>query len=229
MTLTFNRRKIILTLAVFAFILVLIHSIVLAIYFYVGNPDEFDFVRLIDLDYEGNIPTLFSSLLFLTNGVLLYCLYQATKQAEMPGAGYWLGLALVFTFLGFDEGSRLHEEIGDLFENVVLSEGYLYFPWVIPYSIAFIVAVAIYFRFYLTLERELQVRLFVCAAVFLSGALGVEIISAREADIAGTSSLSYSVLYTIEESLEMAGLILLVDTLLRQFGKHHSEVKVKFS
>lgn len=228
MTLTFNRRKIVLTLAVFAFVLVLIHSIVLAIYFYIDNPDEFDFVRLIDLDYEGNIPTLFSSLLFLANGALLYLLCQATKQSERPGAAYWLGLALVFTFLGFDEGSRLHEEIGDLFENVVLSEGFLYFPWVIPYSIAFLVAIAIYFRFYLTLDRDLQVRLFLCAAVFLSGALGVEIISAREADLAGTSSLTYSVLYTIEESLEMAGLILLVDTLLREMSKHYSAAQLNF-
>ena len=42
--------------------------------------------------------------------------------------------------------------------------------------------------------------------LFVGGAVGVEIISAREADIHGSESVYYSVLYTIEELFEMIGI-----------------------
>ena len=224
MNISLNHSKIVLYLSTIAAGLVLIHSAVLAVYFYIGDPEVFDFVRLIDLDYEGNIPTLFSSLLFLFNGVLLWLVYSGVTQSGQRFPRYWLGLALIFIFLGFDEGSRLHEEIGDLLENFVQAEGLLYFPWVIAYSVAFLIAILFYFRFYLSLDRPLQLRLFFCATVFLSGALGVEILSAQQADSFGTSSLSYSILYTIEETLEMAGLILLTDTLLRKLRQDHGSL-----
>ncbi|NND80879.1 MAG: hypothetical protein HKN50_00480 [Gammaproteobacteria bacterium] len=235
--LTLQRRRVTFTLAFCAGLLVLIHSIVLTAYYLINNPDVFDFVRLIDLDYEGNIPTLFSALLFFFNGLLLYLMYQASAQSSAKsnaaggssGSGYWLGLALIFCYLGVDEGTRLHEEIGDIFENIVVADGLLYFPWVVPYSAALLIAVLIYFKFYLGLERSLQVRLFVSAVVFLSGAVGVEMLSAQEASVAGTSSLTYSVLYTIEESLEMAGLIILSDTLLGVLaGRKGSELSLRF-
>ncbi len=219
MTVNINRQTLVRALTLGAVLLIALHSIVLVIYFQIGDPTRFDFIRLIDLDYEGNIPTLFSSLLFLLNGGLFYLAFTDTRQAGRKFASYWLGLAIIFIFLGFDEGTRLHEEIGDLFENIVVAEGLLYFPWVIPYSIAFVLLTILYLRFYLSLSRDLQIRLALCAVVFLSGAIGVEIFSAREAETAGTSSISYSILYTIEESLEMAGLILLVDTLLRRLAR----------
>lgn len=227
MTITLNPNKLVLALSLCALVLVSVHSIVLGIYFYINDSDVFDFVRLIDLDYEGNLPTLFSSLIFLLNGLLLYVIYQSARQSKQLFAYYWLGLAVVFTFLGVDEGTRLHEEIGDLMEHVVEAKGLLYFPWVIPYSIAFLVAMVIYFRFYLSLERKLQIRLFLCAVIFLSGAVGLEILSAREADISGTSSLTYSILYTIEESMEMAGLILLIDTLIRKIQRESGAITIK--
>lgn len=226
MTILINRRIITITLASIAFLLVLIHSIVLGIYFYINDPDVFDFVRLVDLDYEGNLPTIFSVLLFLLSGVLLYLIYLHNRAEHQAFRKYWLGLALIFVFLGFDEGTRLHEEIGDLFEHVVEAEGWLYFPWVIPYTTLFVIASAIYFRFYLTLDRWLQIRLFLCAVIFLGGAVGVELFSAREADEHGTSTLVYSILYTIEESMEMAGLILLINTLLLKLNRDSVDISV---
>lgn len=226
MEINLNPRKIVAWVSAFAICIVLVHCVVLFLYFKIDDPNEFDFIRLIDLDYEGNIPTLFSALLFLVNGVLLYLVAVSARKTNLGYAKYWLGLAFIFVFLGFDEGTRLHEEIGDLIENFVDAEGWLYFPWVIPYSIAFVIAVALYFKFYLTLDRQLQIRLFLCAFVFLLGAIGVELLSAREADLEGTSSLTYSVLYTIEESLEMGGLLLLLDTLLKKLSNDHKAIKV---
>lgn len=227
MLLSLSRRKIVTTLIACAAVLVLIHSVVLAIYFYVGDEDVFDFVRLVDLDYEGNLPTLFSVLLFELNSVLLYLVYRFARDQNQTNGAYWLGLAIIFLYLGIDEGSRLHEELGDFTENFIDAEGFLYFPWVVPYAIAMLVATAVYFKFFLSLERPLQIRLFLCAVLFLSGAVGIEMFSAREADISGTSSLAYSVLYTIEESLEMAGLILFIDTLLLKLKDFSEKITIQ--
>ena len=227
MNITLNHKNIIVVLSICALILIVIHTIILGIYFYIDDPDIFDFVRLFDLDYEGNIPTLFSAILFFLNGVLFYLIYASTKQANKPYSAYWMGLALIFVFMGFDEGSRLHEEIGDLVETFIEAKGLLYFPWVIPYSVAFLITTIIYLRFYLTLDNTMKIRLFLCAFIFLSGAMGLEIISAQVAEDTGTSSLSYSILYTIEETLEIAGLILLVDTLLGHIGRERKSILIK--
>jgi len=227
MNIHWNPRKLTQALIIIASLIVIVHSIVLGIYFYIDDPDEFDFVRLIDLDYEGNIPTLFSALLFIINGCLLLLVSKLVKQKGQKYSNYWFGLAIIFVFLGFDGGSRLHEEIGDLFEHIVDAQGWLYFPWVIPYVTLLLIALAVYFKFYLTLDRWLQIRLFLCAAIFVGGAVGVELFSAREADENGTSSLLYSVLYTIEESMEMAGLILLINTLLIRLRQDTREITVK--
>ena len=227
MNITLNKKKFVFVLTVCAFLLILIHSIILGIYFYIDDPDTFDFIRLFDLDYEGNIPTLFSAVLFFINGLFFYLIYSSTKQENNPYQSYWLGLALIFIFMGFDEGTRLHEEIGDLVETIVEAKGLLYFPWVIPYSIAFLIASVIYFRFYLTLNKNLKFRLFFCALIFLSGAMGLEIISAQEAETNGTSSLRYSILYTIEETLEIVGLILLIDTLVGHLSRERKSILIK--
>ena len=58
--------------------------------------------------------------------------------------------------------------------------------------------------------------LFICAGViFITGAVGIEIISAQEADLHGTESVLYSVLYTIEELCEMLGIVIFCYALLR--------------
>ena len=166
------------------------------------------------MGYEGNLPTLFSSLMFMLNGLLFYLIYANSKQNNGIDTKYWLGLCLVFLFLGVDEGTKIHKNIGDFTENFVEAEGFLYYPWVLSYVSLFLLAVFYYFRFYLRLDEKLQLRLALSAIVFLSGAVGLEIISAEEAYANDTDTIKYSVLYTTEEILELTGLLLLVDGLL---------------
>jgi len=55
-----------------AAVLIAIHIVILGIYYYVGDPDKFDFVRMFDLDMEQNIPTLFSSALMLNSAFYIF-------------------------------------------------------------------------------------------------------------------------------------------------------------
>ena len=228
MELKVNHHKLMFWLCSIALLLVLVHCAWLTAYFIIDDTKVLDFSRLIDLDYEGNIPTLYSSMLFMFNSILLFLLAKFWNDQSLKGAGYWMGLACIFLFLGVDEGTRLHEEIGDIFESYVDAEGALFFPWVIPYVTVLAILVLFYFKFYLSLERGLQIRLFIAATLFIGGAVGVEMLSAQQADLHGTSSLSYSILYTIEESLEFAGLLFLSHTLLKYLANNRRIVQISF-
>ena len=210
MTFNINIQKIIRGLLLAVLVLSVMHIGVLIAYFIIDDPDTFDFVRLVDFDYEANIPTLFSSLiLFAASG--LFLVLAALSITQMPrDRKFWVGLAVVFLFLGVDEGAKIHEKIGDWVEQFVNAEGYIYYPWVLPYVTVFLLLVAAYFKFYLRLPRHMQIGMFIAATMFLSGAVVLDMLGGNEADANGTSTIYYSVLYTIEEILEMTGVIVLI-------------------
>jgi hypothetical protein len=76
----------------------------------------------------------------------------------------------------------------------LLLDGFLYFPWVIPYSIALLILGVFYFRFFIQLPTSLRFGCGVFALIFLVGAVGFDGFGAREASLNGTSTVLYSVL-----------------------------------
>ena len=206
---SFYSKKIIKFLSIFALLLIFINILMLFIYFYINNPQKFNFIQLIDLDMEQNIPTLFSSLLFSFNSFLFYLLSKVKNKSN-----YWYGLSLIFLFLAFDESAKIHEYIGDFTENYVDASGFLYYPWFISYSILLIILSIIYANFFLQMNKKILYSFILCAFMFCTGAIGFDILGGYEADLNGNDTIKYCILYTIEESLEMFGLIYLSSILL---------------
>jgi cytochrome bd-type quinol oxidase subunit 2 len=214
MNIKINIQQIIKRLSLFAIVLIIIHIGILIVYFYINNPDKFDYVRMFDLDMEGNIPTLFSSALMLISGFLFYLLSRAPKEQQKGHRLYWLGLSFVFIFLAFDESTKIHETLGDYTEHFIDASGYLHYPWVISYSILVLILGLFYIRFFWQMESRLFWSFMGSAAMFLSGALGFELLGAQESSIHSADTILYCVYYTIEESLEMFGVIYLIYILL---------------
>lgn len=206
--------------------LALIHIGILVQYYRVGDPDVFDFVPLFDLDCEGNIPSLFSCYLFLANVVALLVHWGHARAQRSPDALRWLGLALVFFFLSLDEGAKLHEQVGDMMGSVVQTEGFLNWPWFIPYLAGFAVLVVLYLPFYRRLPRVTRRAFFVAAAVFITGAAGLDILGGREAHLYDTTTMTYSALYTAEEVMEMVGLVLFLKALLFALKRERVELSL---
>jgi len=219
-SLSLDSRSVASVLCSITALLTLIHIVILCIYYWIDDEEQFDFVRLIDMDYEGNIPTLFSSVLFFISALLFWMLgkwegKQKQITSSQPSNGRaWFGLAAVFVFLGVDEGTKIHEYVGDFMERFVEAEGFLYFPWIVPYVAVFIVLVILYLPFFLRLSAETKKGLVISAILFLTGAVVFDSVGGWEADRNSTSTILYSVLYTIEEVLEMLGLIMLIKTLM---------------
>lgn len=227
MQILLHPSKIIKFLSVVAMALIFIHINILVIYFLVGDPDKFDFIRMFDLDMERNIPTLFSSAILLISGFLFYLLSLSAKMKEKKDRKYWLGLSFVFTFLAFDESAKIHEKLGDYTENFVEATGYLHYPWVISYSILIVVLGLLYMRFFWKMESKVFWAFMASAAIFLSGAIGFELLGANESSIHSTDTVLYSIYYTIEESLEMFGVIYLIHILLNLLEGKTVEVNSK--
>jgi len=224
MKIILNSIHIIKGLTYTAILLIMIHIIILGIYFYIGDSEKFDFVRMFDLDMERNIPTLFSSALMFISAFLFYLLSMAPKEQKQRNSSFWLGLSFIFIFLAFDESATIHENLGDYTENFVEASGYFYYPWVISYSILVLILAVFYIRFFWRMPSKVFWSFMGAAWIFLSGAIGFELLGAKESSLHGTDTLVYCIYYTIEESLEMFGIIYLIWILLGLVSEKEIEI-----
>ena len=139
---------------------------------------------------------------------------------------YWLGLTILFLFLAIDEGAAIHEAVGSYFERYINAEGFLYFMWVVPYGIATVVLGLVYSKFVWELPKDIRAHFVMAGVIFLTGVLGVEMLGAREADLHGTETVVYCLLYSLEEVLEMLGIILFIYALLSHLAQETGRLSV---
>lgn len=195
-----------------AAVLITAHLVMLIIYFQVDDYEEFDFIHLIDLDAEANLPTLFSV------GILLFAalLAQLSAVAQEELGFYWRLLSALLLFMAIDEAVSLHEEfVGPWTDQLVESRGgeatgYFYYAWVIPYGLAVIGFGLVFVRFLLRLPRNTAVGLALSGVIFVTGAIGLEMCAGMEVSLHDdANSLYYRLLSTLEETLEILSIILL--------------------
>lgn len=174
--------------------------------------------RLVDLNGEANLSSWFSTMLWATAAVLAWRIGLREQAAGARCGGMWFGLALLFGFLSADEAAQIHEVMGGFLSGRIEGEGAFSYVWVY-YGLGFVAAAALVFgRFWLGLPPGLRFRLAVAAVVFLSGAIGVEMIEAAvEAPGSDVFPLgaTWPQAVALEEGLEMLGAILLVAALAR--------------
>ena len=128
---------------------------------------------------------------------------------------HWAGLVVIFLVLAYDEASSLHERLVPIIRQVVEAKGFLYFGWIIPGAIFALVIGLVYLRFVLALPRATAVLTILGGALYVTGTLGVEAISGAYASAHHTDTAGYLLITTVEESLDMLGLITFGYGLLR--------------
>jgi len=202
-----------------AAVLAVINGVLLFFYFYLGDDELFGLIDFFDFDIEGNIPTLYSAVSVLFCSAILALITRVQWHKPDGKRFYWLGLAILFLLLGLDEGTAIHEEIGTFLERYMEAEGALYFLWVVPYGIGTVVIGLAYLKFVWELPKDTRLRFIMAGVIFLTGALGVEMLGAKEADLNGYTSVTYCLLYSLEEMLEMLGIILFIYALLSHLAR----------
>jgi hypothetical protein len=180
-----------------------------------GYEAAYGLIPLFFVGEERNVPTYYSSLLLLSAAVLLGVIGLMRRRLRLPYSRHWTALALIFLLLSLDEVAGLHEMMIRPMREALDVGGFLYFAWVIPGGVLVLAIGSIYLRFFLALAPQFQ-RLFGAAALlYVGGALGVEMLGGRHADLYGLENLSYRMYQTVEESFEMFGMVLFIHALLR--------------
>lgn len=161
--------------------------------------------RLFDADREGNVPTWFSAVLLV--GIALLSLGASTllRDRGAPLRWYWLGLAVVFTYLSLDELAGVHEELIPRLSLVVEARGALTYPWTIVAAPLVAVFALVYARFLWKLPLRTAGLLLLAGAVYVGGALGLEAGGGLIVDEDGEITLPYVLVTSAEEFLEMIG------------------------
>ena len=172
-----------------------------------------DLVGLFSLSYEGNLPTWYSSALLLACAVTLAPIAAAAPPGQ---ARYWSLLSAVFGYLSIDEAVGLHEQLNE----VVHLGGPFYFGWIIPAGAAVLLLGAAYLGFLRALPAGTRHRFLVAGALYVGGALLMEIPLGLWTEARGDGGLGYALIDFAEESLEMTGATLFLLALLRHAARH---------
>lgn len=133
-------------------------------------------IKWFDFNLEDNVPTWFSVIILAFAAILLFIIYAHKKKNNIKGAHYWLVLGCIFVFLSCDESVQVHEEVARLLRPSVKNDmgGFLYWAWVIPYSL-FALATAVYFfKFVMSLPKQVRNLFFLSGFIYVFGALILE-------------------------------------------------------
>lgn len=173
-------------------------------------------IPLFYVDDEANVPTWYSSMTLLLAAALLLAIAVTVRDRRDPAWRHWAALAAVFAALSLDEVAQIHELlIAPLRGKIGVDDGWLYYPWVIPGAIFALVVAASFARFLLRLPPTTRMLFIVAGAVYLAGALAVETVTARLDFEYGPADPAYVIGATIEETLEMAGIVVFLHALVR--------------
>ncbi|SHF76143.1 hypothetical protein SAMN04487965_2636 [Microbulbifer donghaiensis] len=220
-------KKIFIFLLLVILFLTLGHAAGLYSRYALGHPSVYGLVPMFEFGGEGNFVAAYSASALLFASLLLAAISWA-HRANGEKFTAWLMLSLIFLFLSIDEYAALHEHLVDPVREVVATTGYLYYAWVIPYSLALLVFVASYARFLLRLPRETALLFVVSGTVFVSGAVGFELLGGNEHYVNGLGG-RLSALVFVEELLEMLGIALFNFALLRYIVRTFGEVVMTLS
>jgi hypothetical protein len=182
-------------------------------------------VALFNMDSEVSIPTWYAQTLLFVASCLFFVIALSAKHSTR----YWYALSAIFIFVSIDEGASVHELLMDPVRNILnITSGPLYYSWFIVYLGLFLILVALFFRFFLTLPLRLKKLMVLSALIFLSGAVGLEIVGGMIASSPNMSNSLYAIVTTIEETLELLGASVLVYALLDYLKSFKSRFELKF-
>lgn len=189
-----------------------------------------DVERVVSVGREKSIPTWYASITLFFCAVLLALITFHKRKEQGPFTRHWGFLAILFLFFSIDEVATIHEMATIPFREAFNTTGLLYFAWVIPGAALVVLVFVSYYKFLQHLDNQIRVLFIVSGAVFVSGALGVESISAAfyEAYRAGSiSNLAFERLTDIEELLEMTGVLLFIYTLLTYMKNVFNSIEIR--
>ncbi|HJN15273.1 MAG TPA: hypothetical protein QGH10_07285 [Armatimonadota bacterium] len=212
-------------MAVIAFVLCLA-SLCVNVPTRVLHVENVPFDHLLDVIQEGNIPTYFSTVILALAALLLWVVAAGVGSDDPRGARPWKALSLIFLYLSVDEASQLHELSRRIPKHWLPDWGILHWPWVIIGTVGVIALILGFCRFLKQLQKDTRVGIIVAGAIFIGGALGLELVGASLISSDGPQ-LALVIEETVEEFMEMTGVILFINALLLHITRHLPPIQLR--
>ena len=210
-------RNIVIMLSTITGLLLVAHSITITMPYILGGFEHGLVDLLISLfffDGEGNLPAIFSTWLFLINAVLFLIVWKAACLAG-DSPKIWLFLASVFVFLAIDESISIHERLIDPLRQALDATGIFYYTWILPYGIGVVLLSIFVAPVFWRMQKRIRFWFGLAAAIYLFAVIGLEMISGKYLVMMNEQKdIVWILMVTLEELLEMVGLITLVYALL---------------
>jgi hypothetical protein len=181
-------------------------------------------------DDEESVPTYFSAVNLLFAGAIIAVIANLKSRLNDPFKMHWKILSIIFVLLSIDEIAGFHEIIIDPMVRTFNFSGYLRFPWVIL-GVIFMIGFSLYYlNFLKSLPKKYIKGFFYSCLIFVSGAIGLETISAKIfiSREESAKDLMYNLVTTAEESCEMIGIIMFIMVLLSYLKSMKSEITFSF-
>ncbi len=212
---TLSVSRITFCLFICAIILVLISFLGVYLSFHTDHHAIIKLFERFDVSEENTVPTWFSTVLMVSCAGLLIYIGKIRRANNCSFHRHWTLLGAIFVGLSIDEASSFHERFFWLTHQLWDVGGLLYYGWVIPGMFFVLILGIVYYKFLFSLPSTTRVQCILAGSLFVLGALGLEMLAGRHDYIYGSENLLYHVYSHLEESLEMIGVIILLDALLR--------------
>lgn len=197
LSLKFNLNRLLVILWVIAGILVSIH-VLLNLVHYLVNDLPWLARQIFDVDEEDSFPTWFSAMLLLLASVSLWVNARTLQSSDSSLVERWYLLSVGFLLLSIDEIAGMHETLNSLID----------ISWTIPGGIIAGVVGLYFVPFLLKIPRPLAIRFVLAGAVYLGGALGVEVLTDPYLENDELNTLAYNLWTALEESMEIGGVLI---------------------
>jgi len=181
-----------------------------------------------NFDQEANFPSLYSALALGFCSYLLAIITTLRKVKKAKYARHWKALSFIFLFLALDEACSIHELLIPVLRGAINAKGILYFTWVVPAFFFLIIFLIAFRKFTFNLPPEIRTLFILAGAVYVTGALGMELVGGYIADNFGYGTV-YGMASSVEEILEMLGIVIFVNGLLSYIKAQSSELHFSLS
>ena len=179
-----------------------------------------------DLNEEQNIPAWYSTIILFVCSLILYIITLEKNQQRDRYYRHWLWLSIIFAYLSLDEAISIHEDFKLRFlfakDHILYDDS-----WVIVLGILVAIFVFSYRRFIFHLPSSTKKMFIVSGFIYVFGSMGMEIVGSFTQEFYGKASMVHATATTVEEFLEMMGIIIFINTLLSYLSSQTDSISLK--
>ena len=213
-------------------VITLLFTNLLSIYLKFVLGFTFHTMQIFHFNAEGNIPSIYSAAAILFSAFLLWSIGKLENEKAKKRTFYWKLLSLIFIFLAIDELISIHESFSDDSKDLLgntTAGGLLHFAWIVPYALIFGFFALFMMKFLFQLPAATRNLFITAGIVFVSGAVGMEMIGGRYVFYHGKEELQYALMITFEEVLEMVGVVIFIYALSAYLIKNVSNKSIQWN